>query len=132
MSNAKKRELSFMNKFMKDSIEFDQGFQAIAKKLSNGDRFLAEELRSEMHIAVLNMEVGRDRAYYFRAAKNKAIDYIKSKARNYSYGDLVKHISLEAMEEAGFQIDTDGNVYTPENYKLIEIREPEEPDGSGQ
>lgn len=117
---------------MKDSIEFDQGFQAIAKKLSNGDSFLAEELRSEMHIAVLSMEVGRDRAYYFRAAKNKAIDYIKSKARNYSYGDFIKHVSLEAMEEAGFQIDTDGNLYAPESYKLTDIREPDEPDDSGK
>ena len=132
MSNAEKRESIFIKKLIKDSSEFDEGFQAIARKLSNGDRSLAEELRSEMHIAVLSMETGRDRAYYFRAAKNKAIDYIKSKARNYSYGDLIKHISLEAMEEAGFQIDTDGNVYIPENYKLTEIREPEELDDSGQ
>jgi hypothetical protein len=132
MSNAKKCESILIKKFIKDSSEFDEGFQAIAKKLSNGDRSLAEELRSEMHIAVLSMETGRDRAYYFRAAKNKAIDYIKSKARNYSYGDFIKHISLDAMEDAGFQIDTDGNVYTPENYKLTEIREPDELDDSGQ
>jgi hypothetical protein len=101
MSNAKKRESLCIKKFIQDSTKFDEGFQAIARKLSNGDRFLAEELRSEMHIAVLSMEVGRDKAYYFRAAKYKAIDYIKSKARNYSYGDLVKHISLDAMEDAG-------------------------------
>jgi DNA-directed RNA polymerase specialized sigma24 family protein len=132
MSNAKKREPIFIRKFIKDSAEFDPGFQAIARKLSNGDSLLAEELRSEMHIAVLNMEIGRDKAYYFRAAKNKAIDYLKSKARNYSYGDLVKHISLNAMEDAGFQIDTDGNVYAPEKYKLTEIREPDDLDDSGQ
>jgi DNA-directed RNA polymerase specialized sigma24 family protein len=132
MSNAKKRELIFIKKFIKDTTEFDAGFQAIARKLSNGDNLLAEELRSEMHIAVLSMEIGRDKAYYFRAAKNKAIDYLKSKARNYSYGDLVKHISLNAMEDAGFQIDTDGNVYAPEKYKLTEIREPDDLDDSGQ
>ena len=132
MSNAKKCDPILMNKFIKDSIEFDEGFQAIAGRLSNGDRFLAEELRSEMHIAILSMETGRDKGYYFRAAKNKAIDYLKSKARNYSYGDLIKHISLEAMEEAGFQIDTDGNIYAPENYKLTDIREPDELDDSGQ
>jgi len=118
MSNAKKRESVFIKKFIQDSTEFDEGFQAIARKLSNGDRFLAEELRSEMHIAVLSMEIGRDKAYYFRAAKYKAIDYIKSKARNYSYGDLIKHISLDAMEDAGFQIDTEGNVYAPEKYVI--------------
>ena len=132
MSNAEKCESILMKKFIKEYSEFDEGFQAIAKKLSNGDHFLAEELRSEMHIAVLSMEVGRDKAYYFRAAKYKAIDYIKSKARNYSYGDFIKHISLEAMEEAGFQIDTDGNVYAPESYKLTDIREPDDPDSSDQ
>ena len=121
MSNAKKRESIFIKKFIKDSSEFDEGFQAIAKKLSNGDHFLAEELRSEMHIAVLSMETGRDKAYYFRAAKNKAIDYIKSKARNYSYGDFIKHISLDAMEDAGFQIDTEGNVYAPEKYTSTDM-----------
>jgi len=130
MSNAKKRESLCIKKFIQDSTEFDEGFQAIARKLSNGDRFLAEELRSEMHIAVLSMEVGRDRAYYFRAAKYKAIDYIKSKARNYSYGDLIKHISLDAMEDAGFQIDTEGNVYAPEKYVIS--TDTGEPDSSDQ
>lgn len=128
MSNAKKCDLVLMKKFIKNSAEFDEGFQAIAKKLSNGDRFLAEELRSEMHIAVLSMEVGRDKGYYFRAAKNKAIDYLKSKARNYSYGDLVKHISLDAMEDAGFQIDTEGKVYAPEKYISTDMGDPDSSD----
>lgn len=128
MSNAEKRGLIFIKKFIKDSSEFDEGFQAIAKKLSNGDHFLAEELRSEMHIAVLSMETGRDKAYYFRAAKNKAIDYLKSKARNYSYGDLIKHISLDAMEDAGFQIDTEGNVYAPEKYISTDMGDPDSSD----
>jgi hypothetical protein len=128
MSNAEKRELIFIKKFIKDSSEFDEGFQAIAKKLSNGDRFLAEELRSEMHIAVLSMETGRDRGYYFRAAKNKAIDYLKSKARNYSYDDLIKHISLNAMEDAGFQIDTEGKVYAPEKYTSTDMGDPDSSD----
>ena len=128
MSNAEKRESILMKKFIKDSSEFDEGFQAIAKKLSNGDHFLAEELRSEMHIAVLSMEIGRDKAYYFRAAKNKAIDYIKSKARNYSYGDFIKHISLDAMEDAGFQIDAKGNVYAPEKYISTDMGDPDSSD----
>ena len=112
-----------MNKFIQDSIEYDRGIRAIARKLSNGDVFLAEELRSEMHIAILNMESGRDNGYYYRAAKNKAIDYLKSKARNYSYCDIIKHVSLEAMEDAGFQIDAEGNVYTPEGYSSTDMWE---------
>ncbi len=128
MSNARECGPIFITKLIKDSTEFDEGFQAIAKKLSNGDHFLAEELRSEMHIAVLSMETGRDKGYYFRAAKNKAIDYLKSKARNYSYGDLIKHVSLDAMKDAGFQIDTEGNVYAPEKYTSTDMGDPESSD----
>jgi len=128
MNNAKKCDSVLMKNFIKDSARFDEGFQAIARKLSNGDNFLAEELRSEMHIAVLNMEIGRENAYYFRAAKNKAIDYVKSKARNYSYENMVKHVSLDAMKDAGFQIDIDGNVYAPEKYAPTDMGEPESSD----
>ena len=77
-----------------------------------------------------SMELGRDKAYYFRAAKNKAIDYLKSKARNYSYADAIKHISIEAMENAGFQIDTAGKVYAPENCPSVDMNMGEDPDDS--
>ncbi len=110
-----------MKKFIKNSLEYDQGIQAIARKLSNGDRFLAEELRNEMHIAILGMEEGQNKGYYFRAAKNKAIDYLKSKARNYSYGAVFQHISIEAMADSGFQIDSDGKLYVPENYSSVDM-----------
>ena len=125
---AKKRDLTLMNNLIKDSTEFDRGIQAIARKLSNGNVFLAEELRNEMHIAILSMKQGREKAYYFRAAKNKAIDYLKSKAHNYSYGDMIKHISLEAMEDAGFQIDTDGKMYAPDGYLSTEMSDSNEED----
>ena len=123
MNAPKERDQIFMNNIIKDSTKYDRGIRAIARKLSNGNVFLAEELRSEMHIAILNMESGRDNGYYYRAAKNKAIDYLKSKARNYSYGDVIKHISLEAMEDAGFQIDAEGNMYTPEGYLSTDMQE---------
>ena len=97
-------------------IEYDKEIQMIARRLCNGDRSLAQDLRSEMYIAILNLEAGRDKAFYLRVAKCRAIDYLRSKARNYSYGGAIKHISLDAMEESGFQIDTEGNVYAPENH----------------
>ena len=105
----------FMNNNMKDSMKYDRDIQIVARWLARGDRFLAEELRSEMHIAMLNMERDRDKAFCMRVAKCKAIDYLRSRARNYSYGGAFKHISLEALGDAGFQIDTDGNVYAPNN-----------------
>ena len=121
MNRSEKHKVIFMKNLIKDSLEYDKGIQAIARRLSNGDNFLAEELRSEMHIAILSMEEGQDKSYYFRAAKNKAIDYIRSKARNYSYGANFKHISLEAMTESGFQIDSEGNFYAPESYSTADM-----------
>ena len=106
-------EEAFMNKIMKDSIEYDREIKSMARWLSRGDEFLAEELRNEMHIAIMNMEAGKAKHVYLRAARYRAIDYLRSRARNYSYAGTVKHISLEAMTEAGFQIDTDKNVYAP-------------------
>jgi len=109
------REAAFMNKIMKDSIGYDREIQSITRWLSRGDKFLAEELRSEMHIAIMNMEAGKPKHVYLRAARYRAIDYLRSRARNYSYGGAIKHISLEAMTDAGVQIDTDRNVYAPKN-----------------
>lgn len=111
---------------MMDSQSFDEGICAIANKLSYGDIFLYEELRSEMHIAILGMKEGRDKGYYFRAAKNAAIDYLRSKKWNYSYAAQFPHMSLDSMIEAGFQIDTEGNLYLPDHFLLLEIFEDEE------
>ena len=100
---------------MKDSMIYDKEIRMLARRLCKSDKFLAEEVRSEMHIAMLNLEEGQDKAFYLWVAKCRAIDYLRSKAKNYSYGGAVEHISLEAMREAGFQIDTERNVYEPDS-----------------
>jgi len=104
-----------------DGIKYDKEIQSISRWLARGDRFLAEELRNEMHIAMLNMEPGQDKPLCLRVAKCRAIDYLRSRARNYSYGGVIEHISLEALSDAGFQIDTDGNVYAPKNDYSVDI-----------
>ena len=68
-----------------------------------------------MHIAIMNMDQDADKPFCLRVAKCRAIDYLRSRARNYSYGGVVKHISLEALGDAGFQIDSAGKVYPPQN-----------------
>jgi len=93
--------------------EYDREIKVIAGRLSRGDKFLAEELRNEMHIAVLASPEGKDKSLYLRIAKCRAIDYLKSRARNYSYKGATRHVSLEAMEESGFQVDTEGRIYPP-------------------
>lgn len=101
--------------------EYDKPIRRIAAKLSYGDRFLAEELVSEMYISILSSEEGKSKELYLREAKFRAIDYIKSRKRNYSYNGAIQHISLEAMEEAGIQIDTEGRVYEPEKKNSVTV-----------
>lgn len=120
------RDEVFMNNIIKDTAEYGKEIQSIARWLSRGDTFLAEELRNEMHIAIMNMEAGKPKSFYLRVAKCKAIDYLRSRARHYSYGGVVKHVSLEAIRKAGYQIDTEGNVYTPKNNYSTDIGDSDE------
>ncbi|MEK7399581.1 MAG: hypothetical protein AAB116_21780 [Candidatus Poribacteria bacterium] len=99
--------------------EYDKPIRKIAAKLSCGDKFLAEELISEMYITILSSEDGKSMSLYLREAKFRAIDYMRSKDRNYTYEGAFQHISLEAMEEAGIQIDTEERVYEPENQNSV-------------
>ncbi len=130
MKNLETRKPSFMRKVMQDFTMYDKEIQILAKWLCRGDSFLAEELRSEMHIAIMNMEEGQDRALCIRVAKFRAIDYIRSRAINYSYGGAFQHISLEAMENAGFQIDSDKNIYEPRNSTTMDSAETNDFDDS--
>ena len=93
--------------------EYDKDIRRIAWKLCGMDLFLAEELRSEMYISILSSKGIKSKAFYLKEAKCRAIDYLRSRLRNYSYSGVFKHISLEAMEESGFQIDTEGHLYAP-------------------
>jgi hypothetical protein len=105
--------------------EYDTPIRKIAAKLSHGDKFLADELISEMYITILSSDLGSENgasmSLYLREAKFRAIDYMRSKDRNYTYEGTFQHISLEAMEEAGIQIDTDWQVYEPENQNSVRV-----------
>ena len=122
------RDKTCMNKDMKDNVRYTKEVLIIARWLARGDSFLAEELRNEMHIAIMNMDQDSDKAFCLRVAKCRAIDYLRSRAQNYSYGGAVKHVSLEALSDAGFQIDTDGNVYAPKNDYSTDIIESNDPE----
>ena len=116
------------------SVEYDQDIRKIANWLANGDKFLAEELRSEMHIAILTLDAEKSKAVCIRTAKCKAIDYLRSKSRHYSYDGYRRHVSLDAMQQAGFQIDTDGNVYAPHMDETMQMEnfDDEQTDSSDQ
>ena len=64
-------------------------------------------------------EINKSKAVHLREAKCRAIDYMRSKVRNYSYEGAFQHISLETMEGSGFQIDTEGRVYLPKEQNSV-------------
>ncbi len=101
-----------MKKFI-NIKDYDKEIKVIAYKLANGNEFLAEDLISEMYITIFTSGFDKDKSLCLREAKYRAIDYLRSKAISYSYKGKIKHISLDAMEEVVFQIDTEGRVYPP-------------------
>ncbi len=117
-----------MNNINQDAVRYEKEVKIISRWLARGNSFLAEELKNEMHIAILNMDQDCDKAFCLRVAKCRAIDYLRSRAQNYSYGGVIKHVSLEALSDAGFQIDTEGHVYSPKNDYSVDIRNSEDPD----
>lgn len=106
--------------------EYDKDIRGIAYKLANGNEFLAEELRSEMYMVILTSGANKDRSKCLREAKCRAIDYLRSKAMSHSYKGKIIHVSFEAMEEAGYQIDTEGRIYPPNDEKASYLEDMKE------
>lgn len=103
-----------------DSMRFDNEFQKISGWLAKGNSFLADELRNIMHECVLKMPLEKSTGYYIKAAKYASIDFLRSRSKNYSYGDVTQHVSIEHAATAGYQVDTDGNVYAPKiNNRIV-------------
>ena len=117
-----------MKKIMKDSLKYDKEIQKIARRIARGDSFLAEELRNEMHIAMLSMDLDQPKHILLCVVKHKAMDYRRSRAINNSYENTIKHFSLEAMQDKGFQIDTEGNVYEPEKDYSVDMEGFDDPE----
>jgi len=105
---------------MKKLINLDRycrEIEMIANSLSGGDEALAGEIVSEIFIAILSSsrsrKAMRNSSKRVQESRNRGVDYLRRRERQYSFRGM-RHISLEAMEELGFQVDTDGKVYPPE------------------
>ncbi|MDQ1326787.1 MAG: hypothetical protein QG641_67, partial [Candidatus Poribacteria bacterium] len=69
-----------MNKVI-NVLEYDESICKIADKLSYGDRFLAEELRSEMYITLLTSHVPPCIGGKEKDDKSKAVHLREAKCR---------------------------------------------------
>jgi len=83
--------------------------QSIARRFASGDESLYGELIQEIRIAIWRLPDDADKNLCLTAAWRQAYDYtdLKQHARNVSL------VSLDAIRDVGFQIDSDGNLYTP-------------------
>jgi len=99
-----------------DSTRLDTQIQRIAKGLSGGNLFLAEELRSEMHIAIMPLSAMNDDAY-IDTARVAAEAYLEGKGRAVKsiypreYGDDIGALA-DAIIELTADIEPDG-IYCP-------------------
>ena len=89
-----------------DSTRFDSQIQRIAKRLSGGDTFLAEELRSEMHVAIISLAE-------MRISDSVCIDIAKAAAKAYLSGKshAPKGQNLDELQ-CGY-CERKGYVYNP-------------------
>jgi len=93
-----------------DSTRFDIQIQRIAKRLSGGDSFLAEELRSEMHITIMPLSAMNDDAY-IDTARVAAKEYLK-KRRKQGHFDDDMNFRYGALKQAHVALEPDG-IYCP-------------------
>ena len=96
--------------------EYTDGIEKIAFSLCCHDVCLADDLRSVMYMRLLEMKAGCDKCYYFRAAKNAAIDFLRSRKHSFSHGNRYQHFSLDAMLDAGVIFDIEGKAYYPRHW----------------
>lgn len=102
------------------TAEHTKHYQIIARWLCYGDLDLADDILQEIYVAVLDSGVTEWWELKL-LAKSRAIDYLLSRRHNYSQDNRFKHISIEAMMDAGVQIDTDCNVLLPRNFNKLEV-----------
>lgn len=102
------------------TAELIKHYTMIARLYCKSDPDLAKAILSDICIKALESKKTKisDLKY---TAKSWAIDFLRSRRHNYSYGNIFKHISIEAMAEAGIQIDTDYNVLLPRNFRKLEV-----------
>lgn len=79
----KEVEMSTLN-----SMSYDTEITKIAEKLCNGNKFLREELRSEMHVTLLSAPCGHNDGYYFKIMKEAAVDLLRRRGRTVSIKDI--------------------------------------------
>lgn len=90
-----------------DVLQYQGQLEIIAKWLCKGNRENAEvfeDLIQEMYVALLEAGPGHTTSWYLTLAKNRAINYLKSKRHNYSYENQEEHISVDALTGRKYDI----------------------------
>lgn len=91
--------------------DFDAGLKNIAIYMAQTNPGTFNDIFQELRELLLRMPDGQNKGYYFRAARNHAIDYIMSNKANYTHRNKFKHISFELLCDSGVQFDNNGNYF---------------------
>jgi len=94
-------------------IELEKSIKWYAYRLTYQTPDIFDDVCQEMRLVIWQLPEGMENGYYMRAARNKAIDYLKSKRRNYSYNDQFEHIPFDLLKENDFEFDTTLDLHYP-------------------
>lgn len=75
---------------LKHLNEIDKMAKVLSRRTDN-----YQDVRQEMCVACLELGSAPNFKYAMGAMRNKAIDYLRGRKHNYSYGNVKSHISLE-------------------------------------
>ena len=85
--------------------------KAVARRLTRDYPALHKDIEQEIALSFLEQDSGYTARELLMIAARDAIDFMRSRKCSYSWSNEIKHFSLERMIEAGYQIDTEGNIY---------------------
>ena len=92
------------------SERFINYMRVVSRCMCRNNPDLADEIFQELALAVIELEI-TDFDYLRQMVRNRTKEYLKSKKYNYSWNNRFPYFSIDAMKEAGFQFDIDGNMY---------------------
>jgi len=104
------------------AIKHNQWIQSVAYALTRNRYDLYEDVAQEMRLYMVEHPDKPDNCLKFEA-RNRAKDFLRSKKAGYSYKSIFVHISTELTDRLGVQIDTEGNIYSPDKSPRSPINE---------
>lgn len=83
---------------MADPLDYMSDIVAIAYTIGR-DKEVYHDIKSEMCLAILELDDVRNRSFVLRAAKHRAIDFLRSRKHSHSAGGRYPHFLCDDFDE---------------------------------